>query len=133
MRTALNELGYHVTKRGTVVYKKRSRPFTLKRIISIFERSFLPWWSESGSGERMDATGFFSASRTSPTDLTKNFTNFVEAASKMSSKFAEISMYFFDTGPGIAENVQLNKAGLVSTIKSLIKIWDLFLKLLERS
>lgn len=133
MRCGLNELGYQVTKTGKVVYKRRSRPFTLKQIIRIFDRSFKPWWDESGAGERMDATGFFSAERTSRADLTRNFTDFIEASTRVSGEFAKIAIYFYDQGPNIAEFITPSRVGIGSMIKNLIKIWEIFLKLMEGS
>lgn len=131
MRCGLNELGYQVTKAGTVVYKRRSRPFTLKQIIRIFDRSFSPWFDESGPGERMDATGFFSKERTSREDLTRNFTAFVEETSRVSGRMMEISLFLYDQGPDIGTLPAGATESAQNALKYLIQLLQQLINLLK--
>ena len=54
MRSALNDLGYHVTKKGTVVYKRKKgiaiwKLKAIARIIDVFKIA----WEESGEDARL--------------------------------------------------------------------------------
>lgn len=121
MRSGLNELGYSVTKKGSVVYKRRSSPFTLKRIHSIFSRSFWPWWEESASNERLDSIGLIRPSVENYNEYARQFWLWFEEMNAWLSRLNKIQYYFINSGPDLSTISYKPAESAVSGLENLIK------------
>lgn len=112
MRCKLNDLGYQVTKVGKVSYRRKTHPFTLKRILSIYGRSFQTWYDESAFQERLDATGYFRRDPKIGTtrEIIEGFDKFTRDISKTVRHLQEVYADYVQRGPDMKPFVGLKEA-----------------------
>lgn len=120
MRCALNEKNYHVTKTGNVTYKRPSHPFTLLRILSIFERSFLPWWQESGDLEKLDAAGVIRPNGENILEYAGEFWKLFDRLTDFMNEINKIQFHFINAGPSMGDAQPGLNDSTVGGVKSLI-------------